>query len=71
MSMSEADCRGANWFQLGERDGLYGLRPQVDQYAHQCGASKVQVAEKDYLAGWQQGKWEYDRRVHASDCCPN
>ena len=67
--MNEAECRSADWHGLGWRDGLAGLRPYIHQYEHACAASKVQVAEKEYLAGWQEGKWEYDRRVHGSDCC--
>ena len=67
--MNEADCRSANWYDLGFRDGLGGLRPLVDQYQHACAPSKVQVAEKEYDRGWHEGKWEYDSRVHRSDCC--
>jgi len=49
-----------------------GLRPQIEQYAHLCSASRVQVTDGAYMQGWQLGKWEYDSRVHSSDCCgPN
>ena len=65
----EAECRVANWQELGERDGRMGLRPQIEQYAHQCSASKVAVTDGAYMQGWQLGKWEYDSRVHSSDCC--
>ena len=67
--MTETECRSANWYELGSRDGITGLRPQIDQYVHQCSASKVKVADGAYMTGWQHGKWEYDRRVHGSDCC--
>ena len=70
--MTETECRSADWYALGTRDGLAGLRPQVDQYAYQCSAVKIEVADSAYLSGWQHGKWEYDRRAHSSDCCgPN
>ena len=57
--MSEAQCRGADWHALGVRDALdYGMRPRIDQYAHQCAAYGVQVPEKDYVAGWREGDAE-------------
>src|SRR5947207_6892837 len=56
MQMSESECRTADWYQLGYRDAdSYGLRPQVDQYAHLCRVFGVQAAESPYLAGWVDG----------------
>jgi hypothetical protein len=71
--MSDAECRGANWYGLGERDALvYGLRPQIDQYGQQCGKHGVQPSEKDYLAGWFDGDRERAVRMSGSECCaPN
>ena len=58
--MTESECRGTDWYKLGERDGLiYGLRPQIDRYAHQCGRYGVQPSEKDYIAGWTDGYGEW------------
>jgi hypothetical protein len=73
MSMSESECRGADWYQLGERDGLhYGLRPHIDQYAYLCDRYGVQASEKDYMAGWVDGYREFIRRSTGADCCaPN
>lgn len=63
-------CRGADWYALGERDGLhYGLRPQIDVYAHQCSLHGVPAAEKEYLAGWTDGYREFIRRSTGADCC--
>ena len=72
-AMTDSECRGADWYALGERDALiYGLRPQIDQYAHQCGRHGVQPAEKDYLAGWRDGDRERAVRMSGSECCaPN
>ena len=72
-SMSDAQCRGADWYSLGERDGLhYGLRPHIDQYAYQCERHGVQASEKDYMAGWTDGYREFIRRSTGADCCaPN
>jgi len=63
-------CRGADWYALGERDGLhYGLRPQIHQYAHQCSAHGLQASENAYMAGWTDGYREFIRRSTGSDCC--
>ena len=63
-AMGEQECRSANWYDLGERDALvYGLRPQLDQYAAQCGRHGIQPAEKEYLTGWFYGERERDRRI--------
>jgi hypothetical protein len=67
VSMTEAECRSTNWYQLGERDGLiYGMRPQIDQYAHQCSQFGVQPAEKDYITGWTDGYREHEKRIAAT-----
>lgn len=64
VSMSDAECRSTNWYDLGERDALvYGLRPQIDQYAYQCSRHGVQPPEKDYIAGWVDGERERAIRV--------
>ena len=69
-SLSEQDCRASNWYEIGERDALvYGMRPRIDQYAHQCSKYGVQPDEKQYLAGWQVGAWEHSIRVSGSECC--
>ena len=68
--MTETQCKAADWYQLGYRDAeIYGLRPQVDQYAYQCRAFGVQPAENTYMAGWVDGYREWNTRVHGSECC--
>ncbi len=38
-SMTESECRTADWYKLGYRDAdPYGLRPEIDLYAEQCKA---------------------------------
>jgi hypothetical protein len=67
--MSESECRSADWYQVGYRDGdIYGLRPQIDQYAWQC-RPWIQVAENDYLRGWTEGYRENRIRTSGSECC--
>jgi hypothetical protein len=68
--MTETQCKAADWYQLGYRDAdIYGLRPQVDQYAYQCRAFGVQPAENTYMAGWVDGFREWNTRVMGSECC--
>lgn len=68
--MSDSECRGANWYDLGEREALiYGLRPQIDQYAFQCEKHGVQASESDYMAGWVVGNGERIRRAAGEGCC--
>jgi len=67
--MTEPDCHSANWYDYGWRDALGGLRPMLEVYAEQCQAFKVKADEANYMKGWHEGKWEYDHRVHTSDCC--
>jgi hypothetical protein len=62
--MSEAACRAANWYEIGERDALiYGLRPQIDQHAYACQKYGVQASEKEYIEGWKVGDGERTRRM--------
>ncbi len=56
-AMSESECRSANWFQIGKRDALMGVRPQLANYARQCAG--FNAFEKEYLEGWQLGYREF------------
>ena len=71
--VTEQECRSADWYQIGEQDGnVWGMRPRIDQLAHQCSAYGVTAGEKGekaYMAGWVDGYREWVKRVHASDCC--
>lgn len=61
--MSAQQCRSTEWYALGYRDGdTYGLRPQIDQYAHTCGSLPAS-AQSAYLAGWTDGYAEFSARV--------
>lgn len=68
--MTETECRAADWYQIGHRDGdIYGIRPYIDQYAYQCQAFGVQAQEPLYMAGWLDGYREYLIRMNGSECC--
>jgi Protein of unknown function (DUF2799) len=61
-SMSDNECRTANWYQRGEQDGLIGLQPRLDMYSSQCARHGVQPAASDYMQGWQSGNFEHFKR---------
>jgi uncharacterized protein DUF2799 len=62
--LSEADCRSANWYDLGKRDGeTYGSRAMIDQYTQRCTAFGVKPDEARYMLGWDDGNMEYRQRT--------
>ena len=44
-------CGGANWYDLGERDGLFGVQPRIETYAY----------------GWWLGNATYRDRTAGSE----
>ena len=62
VTMDAGECRGANWYDLGFRDGLGGLQRMDFVYVEQCGKHGAQPDVAAYAKGWQEGVWEYDRR---------
>jgi len=63
--MDAAECRGADWYRIGFRDGIYGMQRMDYQYAEQCGKHGTQPDAAAYVKGWQEGVWELDsRRKH-------
>jgi len=63
-ALSETDCRGTDWYQLGKRDGeVYGSRAMIDQYTHSCAAFGVKPDEARYMLGWEDGNMEYRQRT--------
>jgi hypothetical protein len=56
--MDQSACANADWYDLGFRDAIFGLQRQDNTYSSQCG--KLDVAR--YAQGWQEGKYEADRR---------
>ena len=67
-NLEVADCRNADWYDLGFRDAIYGLQPQDGVYADQCGRHNLKVDVARYGQGWREGKWEHDDRLgHSID----
>jgi hypothetical protein len=57
-----AECRSADWYELGFRDALLALRPQDPVYAEACAKYGVTVDSARYAQGWREGKYEADYR---------
>lgn len=68
-ALTEAECRSADWRQIGGRDGVTGNRPFIDVYVEQCKRHGVAPAVAAYMEGWQVGYWDWIQRVHGSECC--
>jgi hypothetical protein len=64
MGLSEAECRGADWYALGKRDGeLYGSRSMLDQHTHRCARFGARPDAEQYRIGWEDGDMEYRQRT--------
>lgn len=61
-TMDDAECRSADWYEIGFRDALYGLQRQDNSYVHGCETRGVKVDVARYAQGWQEGKYEFDTR---------
>ena len=55
------DCQKA--YDVGFRDAIFGLQPQDNVYASLCSAKGARLDLAAYGAGWQEGKYERDRRT--------
>ena len=62
VSMDANECRGADWYQVGFRDGLSGIQRMDNVYDDQCGKHGAKPDVTAYAKGWQEGKWENDSR---------
>lgn len=54
------DCRKP--YDVGFRDAIFGLQAQDTIYAPQCGAKGAPLDVAAYGRGWQEGKYEFERR---------
>ena len=61
--MSDADCRGANWYDVGYRDARYKLQSQANLYAQQCERYGVKVDEARYEQGLREGRYDFPDRM--------
>ena len=64
--LDPAECRGADWYDLGFRDAIFGLPPQEDVYAAHCARHGLKPDAARYAQGWREGKYEADHRRNES-----
>jgi hypothetical protein len=62
--LSESECRGADWSELGRRDGSMGINWQVDQHAHHCSRFSVKVDEHAYMDAWREAYANWSMRTN-------
>ena len=59
-SMSEDQCRRADWFQQGERDGVAGQPPgRIDAHREACAKAGVAPDATRWQQGWYRGVASY------------
>lgn len=61
--MSDADCRGANWYDVGYRDARYKLQSQAAVYEQQCARYGVKVDSARYEQGLSEGRYDFPDRM--------
>ena len=59
-TISDAECQKP--YDVGFRDAIFGLQRQDSLYAARCTAQGTQLDTVAYGQGWQEGKYEFDRR---------
>jgi hypothetical protein len=68
VTMDAADCRSANWYDIGYRDGLFGMQRMDVAYDEQCSKQGAKPDLLAYSKGWQEGLWEFDaRKAHGGE----
>lgn len=59
-TLSEQECRSADWYQLGAKDGQQGERANLlDEHKESCKSYGVRPDESRYLEGREAGLKEY------------
>jgi hypothetical protein len=62
-TISASECQ--NPYDVAFRDAIFGLGPQDTIYAPICSQNGAPLNAARYAEGWQEGKYEFDRRkVH-------
>lgn len=67
--LTESECKGdaEYWVWRGEYDAVQGDQPWIEAYAKGCSAYGAVVDEEHYLAGWDVGHADFERRVNSND----
>lgn len=59
-SMSEDQCRRADWLERGQRDGRNGESPyRIDDHRKACGKVGIVPDQARWMAGWREGVRSY------------
>lgn len=61
--MSDAECRSANWYDVGWRDARFKLQSQDTLYAAQCERFGIKIDTAGYEKGYREGRWEFPDRT--------
>jgi hypothetical protein len=61
--LSDSECRGANWYDIGWRDARFKLQSQGSLYLRQCERYGVKVDAARYEQGHREGRWEFPDRT--------
>lgn len=61
--MGDAECRGANWYDVGYRDARFKLQSQQGIYAQQCQRHGVTVDAARYEQGLREGRYDFPDRL--------
>lgn len=61
--MSEVECRGVNWYDVGYRDARFKLQSQDAIYVQQCERHSVKIDAARYGEGYRQGRWDFPDRT--------
>lgn len=68
VTMDASECRSANWYEIGFRDGLFGMQRMDVAYDGQCSKQGAKPDVAAYAKGWQEGLWEFDaRKAHGGE----
>ena len=62
-AMNDADCRGANWYDVGYRDARFKLQSQAEIYAAQCERHGVKIDAARYEQGLREGRYDFPDRM--------
>ena len=60
-AMSVEQCKTANWFNVGEKDGAAGRESRLDKYYSSCQKANIVPNQKLYEQGYQKGLGYYCR----------
>lgn len=60
-AMSVEQCKTANWFNVGEKDGSAGYESRLDKYYSSCQKANVVPNQTAYEKGYQHGLEYYCR----------